>query len=204
MKKQAKSTFYNGVFYLDSVTYKQALTIFSASGIPCLVSPVHSKDIYSTSDKEVWESTHDDEFPHAVGELKKSHVHVLFKLPFPKNIQSALLFINSCLSERIQFSYIQPVGSLPLMCRYLTHMDNPEKFQYDYSDIHNFNFFPADFNLPKAGTSSNSSLNMILDFINKNQKVTYFQLVSYFSSDTDVSAYIESHAYHVFNLLKFY
>ena len=205
MKKTAKSTFYNGIFYLENLTLKQALSLLSNSGIPCLVSPVHSMDFYSEQDKEDWESSHDSEtFPHSVGELKKAHVHVIFKLPFPKNISSALLFINSCLSENLQFSYIQPVGSLALVCRYLIHLDNPEKFQYDFSEIKNLNFFPADFNLPKAGTSSNSSLNLILDFINKNQKATYFQLVSYFASNSDVSSYIESHSYHVHSLLKFY
>lgn len=204
MKKSAKSTFYNGVFYLENLSSKQAISLLFTSGIPCLVSPVHSKDVYSISDKEDWEASHDEEFSHSVGELKKPHVHVIFKLPFPKNISSALLFINSCLSDKLQFNYIQPVGSLPLMCRYLIHLDNPEKFQYEYSEIHNLNFFPADFNPPKAGTSSISSLNIILDFINKNQNVTYFQLVSYFASDSDISSYIESHAYHVNNLLKYY
>lgn len=204
MRRTAKSTFYNGVFYLENLSSKQALSILAASGIPCLVSPVHSMDVYTEFDKEDWEASHDVEFSHAVGELKKSHVHVIFKLPFPKNINSALLFINSCLSDKLQFNFLQPVGSLPLMCRYLIHLDNPEKFQYDHAEIHNLNFFPSDFNLPKAGTSSNSSLNSILDFINKNQKVTYFQLVSYFASDSDVSSYIESHSYHVYNLLKFY
>ena len=204
MKKQAKSSFYNGIFYLEDFSYKQALSLLSSSSIPCLVSPIHSMDIYSEDDKISWESSHVESFPHCVGELKKEHVHVIFKLPFPKNINSALLFINSCLSEKLQFSYLQPVGSLPLCCRYLTHMDNPEKFQYEFREIHNLNFFPADYILPKSGVSSNSSLNIILDFINKNQKVSYFQLVSYFASDSDVSSYIESHSYHVHNLLKYY
>lgn len=80
--------------------------------VPCFISPLHDKDINPT------------------GEPKKPHYHVM------------LMFENKKADRQIQdiFDSIGGVGLKKLQsirgyARYLLHLDNPEKYQYDEKEI---------------------------------------------------------------------
>lgn len=80
--------------------------------IPALVSPLHDKDM--TDD----------------GELKKEHYHIM------------LMFEGVKTTEQVKelFAQIGGVGTEPINCakaytRYLCHLDNPDKVQYNPDDI---------------------------------------------------------------------
>lgn len=60
---------------------------------------------------------------------KKKHCHFILSLDNPRTISS--------LSKRVGLAknFIQPVKSLRASCRYLTHIDNDEKTQYNLTDV---------------------------------------------------------------------
>lgn len=60
---------------------------------------------------------------------KKEHIHFILSLDNPRSINS--------LSKRVgvEPNYIQSIKSLRASCRYLIHIDNDEKKQYDLTDV---------------------------------------------------------------------
>ena len=80
--------------------------------IPCFISPLHDKDINPT------------------GEQKKPHWHVLFAFENKKSDAQIMDIIN-----KIGGVGCESVISLRGYARYLCHLDNPEKAQYEKSDV---------------------------------------------------------------------
>ena len=106
--------------YKDNRVRNWATVIYDDSGleklselkIPCLISPWHDKDI------------------NATGEQKKPHRHVMFMFEGKKSkeqIQEICEFIGGVGCE--------PIQSMRAYGRYLCHLDNPEKAQYDINDV---------------------------------------------------------------------
>ena len=80
--------------------------------VPCLISPWHDKDINPT------------------GEVKKAHRHVLINFDSVKTKKQAKDLI-----EEIGGVGCEVVLSNRAYARYLCHLDNPEKAQYDINDV---------------------------------------------------------------------
>ena len=87
-------------------------------GIVCAISPLHDKDI------------------NPDGTPKKAHWHVIACYDGPTTF-NAVKTITDSLNQPIP----QPLDSVKGYYRYLTHMDNPEKHQYDAKDITTINGF---------------------------------------------------------------
>lgn len=80
--------------------------------IPCFISPLHDLDINPT------------------GEAKKPHYHVMLMFDGVKtNEQARAVF------DKIGGVGCERVNSLRGYARYLCHLDNPEKVQYDVNDV---------------------------------------------------------------------
>lgn len=97
--------------------------ILTQTGLPVAISPLHDKDL------------------NATGEVKKPHYHIILcyngptALSVVEKITKALAQPNPQALENVKGYY-----------RYLTHKDNPEKAQYDESNIETLNGFNiADF-----------------------------------------------------------
>lgn len=88
------------------------------SGITACVSPLHGQDINPT------------------GEPKKPHYHVILVYPGPTTFNAVSDFTAS-----LNATIPQALESVRGMYRYLTHQDNPEKAQYNNSDIVSVNGF---------------------------------------------------------------
>lgn len=86
--------------------------IISESKIPVFISPLHDQDINPT------------------GEAKKPHYHVLACYEGPKTKEQARDFFDT-------FGGIgcEAVASLRGYARYLCHLDNPDKAQYNPDDV---------------------------------------------------------------------
>lgn len=145
------------IIYLDSAPadWKE---IISSWHIEAFVSPLHDKDV------------------NPGGEPKKPHHHVM------------LMFDGKKSDDRVKelFSEISGVGfervnSTRGMARYLCHLDNPEKYQYDVGDV--MQFAGADYQtiigLPsdKYGT-----LMEMLDFIEANNVYSFSELLRWCGS----------------------
>lgn len=87
-------------------------TILAEQFVPAFISPLHCDDVNPT------------------GEIKKEHYHVIIMFDGPKTIDQA----------REIFSAINGVGcesiqSIRGYARYLCHLDNPEKAQYNVDNV---------------------------------------------------------------------
>lgn len=83
--------------------------------IPCFISPLHNRDL------------------NPDGSHKKEHYHIIFIFDGVKSreqIQDICCLIGSVGQEYI--------NSIRGYCRYLCHLDNPEKYQYNISDVVSF------------------------------------------------------------------
>lgn len=80
--------------------------------IPCFISPLHDKDVNPT------------------GELKKAHYHVLLTFDGVKTLDQA-----KEITQSINGVGCEIVNSLRGYARYLCHLDNPEKYQYNQNEV---------------------------------------------------------------------
>lgn len=87
-------------------------------GVLAAISPLHDRDTNPT------------------GEPKKPHYHVILSYSGPTSY-SVIKAITDSLGQPIP----QPLEQVRGYYRYLTHMDNPEKAQYDAADIQHLNGF---------------------------------------------------------------
>lgn len=83
--------------------------------VPCFVSPLHDLDI------------------NPYGEPKKPHYHVMIMYDSVKTIEQAREII-----EDIGGVGVEIVNSVRGYARYLCHLDNPEKIQYDKGFVQSF------------------------------------------------------------------
>lgn len=85
--------------------------------LEAFISPLHDKDVLPD------------------GTPKKAHYHVVLAWPGPTTYSNAKTVIQSF------GGVIQPkvIGSLRGVCRYLCHLDNPDKAQYKIEDVVCFN-----------------------------------------------------------------
>ncbi len=80
--------------------------------VPWVESPLHDKDV------------------DANGEIKKPHWHVMLMFSSKKSYQQ-ILEITSCVNAPNP----EKVANAKSMVRYFAHMDDPDKFQYDKSEV---------------------------------------------------------------------
>lgn len=94
-----------------------------STGLQCAISPLHEFDTNPT------------------GECKKAHYHIILAYSGPTSYR-----VVKSLCDKLNCPIPQPLEQIKGMYRYLTHKDNPEKFQYDEKDITTINGFNiADF-----------------------------------------------------------
>lgn len=107
-----RTRYYASIGYLESLA-ENWIDILSNTHIPIYISPLHDKDIDIIS-----------------GEFKKPHYHILLaydSLKSPSQAEEIFNQIKSVGCER--------VASLRGYCRYLIHLDSPEKAQYNADDV---------------------------------------------------------------------
>lgn len=88
-------------------------------GLPFAISPLHDKDINPT------------------GEVKKAHYHIIMCFPGPTTDKT----VNDIIVKEFGQPIAIPLESIRGYYRYFTHKDNPEKHQYQASEIQLFNAF---------------------------------------------------------------
>lgn len=122
MKKQStvRTRNFATVVYPDSVNDNWQ-DILIEQRIPCFISPLHNMDT------------------NPYGEPKKAHYHILLMFDSVKTQAQA----------KEVFDLINGVGceivkSIRGYARYLCHLDNPEKYQYNIDDVRSL--FGADYN----------------------------------------------------------
>ena len=116
-EKNGKKRHWAMVLYLESAPQDWREQLKKA-GIKCAISPLHDKDV------------------NPDGEPKKAHYHVIMSYEGPTTYNNVKRLTDS-LSQPIP----QPLEQVRGYYRYLTHEDNPEKYQYEKKDIETLNGF---------------------------------------------------------------
>ena len=129
--------------------------ILSEHHIPAFISPLHDKDTNPT------------------GEPKKPHYHVMIMYEGKKSLKQAQEVFNT-----INGVGCKVIADKRGMARYFTHMDNPEKHQYEIDDV-----------VAMSGADYKYTIGVVVDkyrvigemleFIEKNHVISYWCLLSY-------------------------
>lgn len=157
--------------------------------VPCLVSPLHDKDINPT------------------GESKKAHYHVLFCFDSVKSESQAR---EMCL--QIGGVGCEKVNSMRGYARYLTHADNPEKAQYDSADVRQL--FGADYqSIIQLNSDRYGLIREMCEYIRINQVHYFNAFMDYCSVNNEdwyrslcdnsgwiIKEYIKSYCYENMNI----
>ena len=131
--------------------------ILKLKGITFAVSPLHNKDFNPT------------------GELKKEHYHIILCYGSPTTFNN----VKSITDELNQPIPI-PLESVRGYYRYFTHLDNPEKYQYNSTEIELYNGFDVTDVLNQFEVFQ--SLKNIQTIILENDILEYSDLVDYLLS----------------------
>lgn len=78
------------------------------------------------------------------GEIKKPHYHVLMSFDNKKSVDQIVDVVVNLCNDTGGVPAPETVGSLRGYARYLLHLDNPEKYQYDRDALQLFNGFEFD------------------------------------------------------------
>ena len=108
------------IVYLENHESKDWIETLKLRGLSCAISPLHDKDINPT------------------GEPKKAHYHVIMTFGNPTTYNNV-----KQICDDIGAKMPIPLDSVVGYYRYLTHKDNPEKSQYDESEIIHLNGFDS-------------------------------------------------------------
>ena len=116
-KRKQRRTNWMLVFYEDQCPeWREEL---DELGMPTLVSPSHDADEWTERDEK-------KNPKHKAGTLKEPHRHLLAMYDNPVSYDQVVKDFAFLKSKNVKY-----VKSLPAMARYLTHMDSPDKAQYD-------------------------------------------------------------------------
>lgn len=173
--------------YWSCIGYPESLPenwkdILSETRLPVCISPLHDKDVNETTE-----------------ETKKPHYHILLCYDGPvtkENVQR--------ITDQLNTPMPVPVDSVRGAVRYMTHKDNPEKFQYDEKDIQTLNGFDLSTFCELTAGEVNNILNQLVTLIREKQFTEYSDLIDHLqdSGEVDVLNVAMSHTYFLDAYLK--
>ena len=122
--------------------------------VAALVSPLHDKDV------------------NPDGEFKKAHYHVMLIFESPKDFESQVKPIFDSIGGVGR----ETVNSMRGYARYLCHLDNPEKFQYNTADV--LQLSGADYaEIIRLPTDDSKMLIELFGYIRTNQIYSLAELI---------------------------
>lgn len=102
------------------------------------------------------------------GSEKKKHIHFVFTFEGNKSLEQI-----QEISDRLHSPNPMRIANLRSMVRYLIHADNPEKHQYQWSDIKSFGGFDVESHFTKSRAEYNQIVKDIIHFC-KDNRITEF------------------------------
>lgn len=125
--------------------------------VPCALSPLHDRDVNNDT-----------------GEVKKPHYHLLLhytSLKSRRRVNEDLESLGAVGAERVR--------ELGAYARYLIHVDDPDKAQYDIQDLRVFNGFNIIKYLEDAPISTDAGFAELIKIILEQDFTDYCDLVTY-------------------------
>lgn len=131
------------------------MTILAEECVPAFISPLHDRDINPT------------------GEEKKAHYHVMLMFEGVKTFEQATEVF-----DKIGGVGCKVVQSVRAYARYLCHLDNADKFEYDVADVRQLG--GADYcTVIGLATDKYKAIAEMIDFCCDNDIIDYSVLLEY-------------------------
>lgn len=159
--KNLRNRNYATIVYPDSAPVNW-MQILEDMHIPALISPIHDLDVAPD------------------GTLKKAHYHVLVMYESLKSLSQA----EKCVTA---FGGVgtESINSLPAYGRYLIHLDNPDKAQYNAADV--IALGGADYiAVAHVSDDTPSVLRDIFAYIRTNQLTSFARLIDLCAVNNDI------------------
>lgn len=165
MAENVKKRNWTFVLYPESapLDWREKLKI---SGLMTAISPLHDKDVNPT------------------GEQKKAHFHVLLVYSGPTTYNSV-----AKLTASLNATIPQALESVRGMYRYFSHKDNPEKYQYDESDITTLNGFNIADLIELTKSEVNEIKARVLKLIREVDIIEYADLIDFLTDNEMLTEY---------------
>lgn len=177
-KKEVKKRNWAFIVYPESAP-SDWFDILIKKGVQGCVSPLHDKDV------------------NPDGSPKKPHFHVLVTYDGPKSFNSINEYV-SALNQPIPM----PVESVRGQYRYFTHEDNPEKAQYNKSDIRIMNGFSIRDFVELTKSEVNNIIKELQSMIRERDIFEYCDLMDILF-DEDLVDYYDVACSHTYFLEKY-
>lgn len=175
-----KSRDWQFILYTEKYSIETIIDIFEERGIISCISPIHDQDIYTKEDYEKYKRRHEEEPEWKIGENKKPHYHVLIHYNGPTTYNNVKV-----LTEDVGGTIPQKIVNNTGAYKYLCHLENPDKAQYDMKDIRITNGY-------QITLSDNEILQMTWEVVEEIQKENikeYRELVDYYKSLGDLDRF---------------
>ncbi len=156
---------YNWVMYLDSLP-PNWLDYLDSLRVP-IVLGVHDKDVWTPYDQE-------KNPEHVAGQPKKEHIHGVFLFEGKKSLKQILEML-----EPLGVKYAEPTHNVQSFMRYLLHMDNPEKAQYEKDSIICLGGAVPDFTRAIPQSEVQAIMADMCNFIREKEITEFFELWFY-------------------------
>lgn len=176
--KKIKARYWTSILYLDSAPSDWQERIENLK-MSYLVSPLHDKDL------------------NATGEPKKAHYHVVLIWDSPTTYNNAL----EAFKEVGAIEHFQNVKSIKAMARYLCHLDNPDKYQYEISEVLRGG---VDYNaMIESVADKYEEQKMVIEYIERNE-IFYFSVLMRIAVKYDDSLFraLSNNSYVIREYLK--
>lgn len=160
----SKSKYFCALLYPDSTTYDtdKIIKALAAEHLTFALSPIHDKDL-------------DDD-----GLLKKAHYHLLLAYSSATTLNNIRDWFKVCGMPESDLHSVRVCASGVGYFRYLTHKDNPEKAQYNDSDIRVYNDSDELFKkFSKTASDKIDNLARIFQIVDELDTVSFHLLVQY-------------------------
>lgn len=180
-KTVVKARYWSFVCYPESAPENWIHTL-QMTGLPFCVSPLHDKDIDPT------------------GEPKKAHYHVILCYNGPVTFSN----VSKHITEPLGQPHPQYLQSVKGMHRYLTHKDNPDKYQYDEKDILSMNGFSIQDYAELSITDEDRIYDSIEQIIFENEITELYELTTYLKENnlSELKSFVRRHTYYIEKLIS--
>ena len=151
-----KKRYWKCVFYPESLP-NEWLDFMRNTDLPFCVGPLHDKDINEDQD----------------GTLKKAHYHIIIAY----NNTTTWKNVKESICDALGQPRPMPSDNIKLAYRYLSHLDNPEKYQYDENDIKCYNGFNIHDYIQLSSDEVKRLMNETTQLIRENGITEYSDLI---------------------------
>ena len=160
----AKSKYYCAVLYPSSKSYDtdKLIKALAQEHLTFAVSPIHDKDVEED------------------GSPKKAHYHLLLVYSSATTLNNIKGWFKACGMPESDLHSVRVCASGVGYFRYLAHKDNPEKAQYNESDIRIFNDSDQLFKkFSKTASDKIDDLVRIFQIVDKLNTISFHTLIQY-------------------------